>query len=194
MALSKEEKTLPVLLAYRKTINRRKDATGPEKEVMGNVILFISERTVNFFNIPVYRGEIPMFTEVKGFERIRDRHTSTVSAFQRSAKYCSAYSRKVKIIYKIDYYRIAFPFFFTMRMISESLYFLLQKNKNQRRFQVLPSQKKQSIYVGDEEKPLAWVPKNAQLITPRNIEDSPYPPVALIGKSSIAKRTKKKAK
>ena len=188
---TKEETTLPVLLAFRKEINRKKDARGPQKTVQGNVILYVSERTVNFFNIPVYSGEIPLVNHVRGFKRTeRDKTTTVVNEYSRSKKTVNSYFRQVKIIYKIDYYLMNFPCLFSLSMIRDALYLLLQKNKEKRRFIVYPSQKKRDIFVGNT--PDVWIPKNGQLVEAINIDDAKFAEVTIVQKPALKKRKKLK--
>ena len=58
-----ESNVLPVHLVFTKKINQRTHSLRPKKLVKGNVILFVPERTIDKFNIPVFKGEVPMIID-----------------------------------------------------------------------------------------------------------------------------------
>lgn len=191
MAKTKEDTILPILLAYKKTINRYSHARGAEKMVIGNVILYISERTINFFNIPKYTGIVPLTGVRQSFERkYADKTTTTVKSHSYARTGCRIFVRKVKIIYKIDYYRINFPWFFDISMIRDSLFLLLKKNKEQRRFQVLPSQDKRDIFIGNKDMVKVWIPSDGKLVAAQNTKDAHLSDVTIVGHSKRCKQSK----
>lgn len=121
---------IPVLIAYQKTINKKRDAINPSKRVTGNVILFISERTIDKFNIPIYTGYVPMVKNVSPFSRKRWGEKETkMPAYQTLKQGLDKSIRMVRLITDSDYYLINFPYFFNIAMIRDSLFLLLKTIK-----------------------------------------------------------------
>jgi hypothetical protein len=196
-----ENNTLPVHLIFTKEINRKKDAMSPQKTVKGNVILFISERTIDKFNIPVFKGDIPLLIKKKSFIRntpnkIPHNHKES----EVSKKTVNKTAKKVKILYgynpksydnSTDHYLINFPYFFNISMIRDSLFLMFTKNKEGTRFMCLPSQKKRDIFIGNKDMVNVSL-GNGKLIQGMNIDDAKFGECTIVVSSSRKKRMTKK--
>jgi hypothetical protein len=178
-----ESNVLPVHLIFAKEINKKKDAMSPQKTVKGNVILFISERTIDKFNIPVFKGEVPMVIDRSQTTRtLENKKTVNVSSYQVIKQGLNKNIRQIKILYgynpksysgSVDYYLINFPYFFNLSMIRDSLFLMFNKNKEGTRFMCLPSQKKRDIFIGNKDMVNVSL-GNGKLIQGMNIDDAKF--------------------
>ena len=164
------ENYLPVHIAYVKEINIRKHALSPQKTVRGNVITWVSERTVDKFNIPTFRGDIPMATEKKSFVRRLKDESVTVTGHTRTVVGINRFSRSVRLIWNKERYLIKFPRFFTIPMIRDSLYLLLKANLEETKFMVHPSQKLRGIFIGNQDMVQVFLGNGTQLAASSNRE------------------------
>lgn len=172
-------KTIPILIAYKKEINQRKHAKQPSKTVNGNVILLVHEETVDFFNIPTYQGNHLFFQNVKSYSREINKSKVTVKDYTRSKRgFTKGRTVRLKPIKAKPRasYLITFPYFFNLSMIRDSLFLLLHKHKEQCRYQVLSSQKKRDIFVGND----VSVSIPLKLIETKNTEYTDWGEVCLI--------------
>lgn len=196
-----ENNTLPVHLIFTKEINKKKDAMSPQKTVKGNVILFISERTIDKFNIPVFNGDVPLQVKKQSFTRntpnkIPHKHKES----EVSKKIVSKTARKIKILYgynpksydnSTDHYLINFPYFFNISMIRDSLFLMFTANKEGTRFMSLPSQKKRDIFIGNKDMVNVAL-GSGKLIQGLNIDDASFGACTIVGNPKRkSKRVKK---
>jgi hypothetical protein len=190
-----ENNTLPVHLVFTKEINKKKDAMSPQKTVKGNVILFISERTIDKFNIPVFKGEVPMSTTRKETIRKKGDNSHKLSATSQPKKIMDKEVRRTRILYgynpksydnSTDHYLINFPYFFNISMIRDSLFLMFNKNKEGTRFMVLPSQKKRDIFIGNKDMVNVELGKGG-LIQGINTNESRFSSCTIVGKSQKKK-------
>jgi hypothetical protein len=200
-ALSNSENTLPVHLIFTKEINRKKDAMSPKKTVKGNVILFVSERTIDKFNIPIYTGDIPMHRNIPDCTRtLQDGGVVNISGYQAKKRNQEQSARKIKILYghsfktydgSIDHYLINFPWFFNLSMIRDSLFVMFKANAEGTRFMALPSRRKRDIYIGNKDG-VSVALGSGKLIQGMNVSGTRYSPCTIIGKSTLRKPKKVK--
>lgn len=193
-----ENRTLPVHLIFKKEINTRKHSRSPKKTVTGNVILFISERTIDKFNIPVYTGEVPLQIKKESFMRTGINKTPhRCKESEMSNRGVLKMARKVKLLYgvkydayhgAVDYYQINFPYFFNLSMIRDSLFYMLKTNSEGTKFMCLPSQKKRDIFIGNKESISVALLGTNQLIQGLNIDEAHFGNVTIVGRPTRKKQ------
>jgi hypothetical protein len=171
----------------------------PQKTVKGNVILFISERTIDKFNIPVFNGEVPSLIQRKESVRRgvnKREHTLKSNSFPKQVLRTV---RQVKILYgynpksydnSTDHYLINFPYFFNISMIRDSLFLMFTTNKESTRFMCLPSQRKRDIFIGNKDMVNVSL-GSGKLIQGVNIDNSNFSECTVVEKSTPKKRKKK---
>ena len=198
-----ENNVLPVHLTFTKEINTRAHSLSPKKTVKGNVILFISERTIDKFNIPVFKGEVPMsITRKETTRTLQDKKSVNVSSYQFIKQGLNKNIRQVKILYgynpksydnSTDHYLINFPYFFNISMIRDSLFLMFNKNKEGTRFMVLPSQKKRDIFIGNKDMVNVSL-GSGKLVQGMNIDDAKFGECTIVDNPVRRKQSIKKVK
>ena len=196
-----ESNVLPVHLVFTKKINQRTHSLRPKKLVKGNVILFVPERTIDKFNIPVFKGEVPMIIDKSETTRtLQDKKTVNVSGYQVIQKGLNKNIRQVKILYgynpksydnSTDHYLINFPYFFNISMIRDSLFLMFNKNKEGTRFMVLPSQKKRDIFIGNKDMVNVSL-GGGKLVQGVNIDNASFGECTIVGNPVRRKQLLKK--
>jgi hypothetical protein len=193
-----EDTSLPIHLTFKREINQRVHSLSPQKTVTGNVILFVPQKTIDKFNIPVYTGDIPMIVDRSKTTRIlQNNKTANVSGYQVIKQGLTKNVRKIKILYgynsksynrSTEYYLIDFPYFFNLGMIRDSLFLMFKSNAEGTRFMALPSQKKRDIFIGNKDMVNVAL-GNGKLIQGMNIDDSKFGNCTLV---SVPTRRKQK--
>ena len=198
-----ESNVLPVHLVFTKKINQRTHSLRPKKLVKGNVILFVPERTIDKFNIPVFKGEVPMsITRKETTRTLQDKKSVNVSSYQFIKQGLNKNIRQVKILYgynpksydnSTDHYLINFPYFFNISMIRDSLFLMFNKNKEGTRFMVLPSQKKRDIFIGNKDMVNVSL-GSGKLVQGMNIDDAKFGECTIVDNPVRRKQSIKKVK
>lgn len=174
------QETEPILIGYEKEINRRAHARKPAKTIRANVIIFVHKSFINFFNVPVYQGEIPYIINVKACQRREENNLVAISEHQRAKSSLRKAVRLVKVMANKREFLINFPKFFNYPMIKDSLYLIMKANLEIAKFCILPSRRIRSIFIGNNDMVQVFIPSGNKLAEPRNADDNPYGTVTLV--------------
>lgn len=174
MPVRKTRETKAVLIAYEKEINKRSHARKPSKVITGNVIIFVYKDFADYFNVPVYTGDVFIINTVSEYQRERENKLHFVDSYQRPKRHQRKRVRKVEVITNDRSFALNFPHFFNNSMVRDSLYLIMRKNIETAKFKVGKCQKIRSIFIGNKDMVQVFLPKGNEMITPRNLDANLY--------------------